>query len=202
MIEQDQPTPVTADPLAMASVSTAQKVIDARRESHIWSTFALRPIARASEHLLDDTALTSAVRSKLAWSRFSDGLIVDVCSEHGEVSLAGSAATEEDRAGAGMLAMSTHGVHSVSNKLVIRSHADGVLTRMDEDIADSWITNKVQSTFKYSICALGMEIAVMTRAGIVSLSGKVENDAERTLAIELAGNVRGVKGVDSTSLTM
>lgn len=202
MIEQDQPTPIAADPLAAASATTSQKVIDARRESQIWTTFALRPLARASEHLQDDTSLTSAVRSKLAWSRFSDALIVDVCSEQGKVSLAGSASSEEAKEGAGRLAMSTHGVHSVTNKLVVRSHADGVLSRVGEDIADSWITNKVQSTFQFSICALGAGIAVTTLAGIVSLSGKVEDDAERTLAIELAGNVRGVKGVDSTSLTM
>ena len=34
------------------------------------------------------------------------------------------------------------------------------------------------------------------------LTGKTDSAAERAAAIELAGNVRGVKSVDSSSLTM
>ena len=41
-----------------------------------------------------------------------------------------------------------------------------------------------------------------TNAGIVKLTGKMDSGAERELAIELARNVRGVKSVDSSSLTM
>jgi len=48
----------------------------------------------------------------------------------------------------------------------------------------------------------GSDISVSTHDGIVSLSGKVVSGAERAVAIELAGNVRGVKSVNSSSLTM
>jgi len=36
----------------------------------------------------------------------------------------------------------------------------------------------------------------------VTLTGKMDSGAERALAIELARNVKGVKSVDSSSLTM
>jgi osmotically-inducible protein OsmY len=70
------------------------------------------------------------------------------------------------------------------------------------DIADGWITTKVKSTYMYSTNVNGSDIAVSTNAGVVTLTGKVDSGAERALAIELAHNVRGVKSVDSTALTM
>ena len=54
----------------------------------------------------------------------------------------------------------------------------------------------------YSTNVKGSDIAVSTNAGVVKLTGKVDSGAERALAIELAHNVRGVKSVDSTALTM
>ena len=69
-------------------------------------------------------------------------------------------------------------------------------------MADGWITTKVKSTFMYSTNVNGSDIAVSTNAGIVKLTGKMDSGAERALAIELARNVRGVKSVDSSSLTM
>ena len=70
------------------------------------------------------------------------------------------------------------------------------------DISDGWITTKVKSTYMYSNNVNGSDIAVSTNAGIVTLTGKMDSGAERALAIELARNVRGVKSVDSSLLTM
>ncbi len=158
--------------------------------------------ARRFGDMVDDTTVTSAVRSKLAWSRFADGLITDVSSSHGKLSLSGTATTEEGKEGAGKLAMSTHGVRSVDNQLVVQANNAGVVTSIGSAIADGWITTKVRSTFMYSINAAGSDISVATQGGNVTLTGKMDSDAERTLAVELAGNVRGVKSVDSSSLTM
>ena len=157
---------------------------------------------RSFGDMVDDTTVTSAVRSKLAWSRFADGLITDVSSAHGKVSLSGTATTEEGKEAAGKLAMSTHGVHSVNNQLVVQANNAGVVTSIGNAIADGWITTKVRSTFMYSINVAGSDILVSTQGGNVTLTGKMDSDAERTLAVELAGNVRGVKSVDSSSLTM
>jgi len=68
------------------------------------------------------------------------------------------------------------------------------------DVADGWITMKVKSTFMYSSNVDGSDIAVSTNAGVVTLTGKMENGAQRALAIELARNVKGVKSVNSSAL--
>jgi len=70
------------------------------------------------------------------------------------------------------------------------------------DVADGWITMKVKSTYMYSSNVDGSDIAVSTNAGVVKLTGKMDSGAERALAIELARNVKGVKSVDSSALTI
>jgi hyperosmotically inducible periplasmic protein len=157
---------------------------------------------RAFGELIDDTTVTSAVRSKLAWSHFADGLQANVASSKGGVKLSGTAQSDDVKAAAGKLALSTHGVSSVDNQIEVRADDSGVVTSIGSTIADGWITTKVRSMFLYSTHVAGRAIAVSTRGGIVSLSGRVANETERALAVELAGNVRGVKTVESGSLTM
>ena len=154
---------------------------------------------RAFGELVDDTTVTSAVRSKLAWSRHADGLRVNVATTRGKVTLTGHVTTAEGKNAAAKLALSTHGVQSVNNELDIQP---GVVTSIGGELADAWITSKVRSTFLYSSYVSGRDIEVDTQSGVVRLSGKIGSEIERALAIELAGNVRGVKGVDSSALTM
>jgi hyperosmotically inducible periplasmic protein len=154
---------------------------------------------RAFGELVDDTTVTSAVRSKLAWSRYANGMRAHVASSGGRVMLTGWVTSAEGKEGAAKLALSTHGVHSVSNELEIQP---GVVTPIGAELADSWITVKVKSTFLYSTHVAGRDIGVETLGGIVSLTGHIDSEADRTLAIELAGNVRGVKGIESAGLTL
>lgn len=161
---------------------------------------------RSYGEVVDDASITSAVKSKLLWSRHVDALNVDVDTARGKVKLTGTATSTEAKEAAGKLAMNTHGVHAVSNQLTVEAGKPEVTKVAAKaegtDIEDGWITTKVKSTFMYSNNVNGSDIAVSTNAGIVKLSGKMDSGAERALAIELARNVRGVKSVDSTSLTM
>ena len=157
---------------------------------------------RSYGEVVDDASITSAVKSKLAWSRYSEALNAEVETTRGTVQLSGVANSAEAREAAGKLAINTHGVRAVNNHLVVEA-AKPVATKSEgTDIADGWITTKVKSTFMYSTNVNGSDIAVSTNAGVVTLTGKVDSGAERALAIELAHNVRGVKSVDSTALTM
>ena len=68
------------------------------------------------------------------------------------------------------------------------------------NISDCWITAKVKSSFMYSSNISGGDIDVSTNDGIVTLTGKVASGSERSLAIETAQNIRGVKSVKSSAL--
>ena len=157
---------------------------------------------RGFGEMIEDATITSTVKSKMIWSRYADRLSANVDTTRGRVILAGTTDSEEARDFAGKLATSTHGVRSVDNQLVITSAKAGSPVTEGGDIADGWITTKVKSTFMFSSNVPGSDISVSTNSGIVKLSGKMGNGAERALAIELAGNVRGVKSVDSSSLSM
>jgi len=157
---------------------------------------------------IEDASITAAVKSKLLWSRHTDGLTTNVETRRGRVTLTGTADSTEARDTAGRLARATRGVVSVSNQLVVDSskssagdNAESTASEAKGDIADTWITTKVKSTLLYSSSVAGSDIDVSTQNGNVTLSGKVDSGAERDLAIELAQNVRGVKSVDAKGLT-
>jgi hyperosmotically inducible periplasmic protein len=156
---------------------------------------------RAFGNLVDDVTITCRVRSKVLWSRHADGIRATVETARGKVKLSGSADSGEAREFAGKLAANTEGVRAVANKLVVQTANAGV-TQADTDVADSWITSKVKSTFRLSADLAGSDIVISTHSGVVSLTGHLASSAECAVAVELAGNVRGVKAVDSSSLTM
>lgn len=159
--------------------------------------------------VIDDATITSAVKSKLLWSKHTDGLSTDVDTRRGQVKLTGTADSAPARDLAGQLALNTRGVVSVDNQILVVVHKPSMADKTKEvskeagkDVADGWITTKVKSTLLYSSNVDGSDISVDTKNGIVTLSGKVDNGAERALAIELTKNVRGVKSVQSKGLTV
>ena len=162
--------------------------------------------ARAYGEAMDDASTTAAVRSKLQWSKYTSAMSTGVSTKAGKVTLKGSAESQAAKDFARSLAMNTPGVKSVDNQLVVDG-AKPVVAQTSKapsagtEIADSWITTKVKSTYGYSSNVNGSDIGVSTDGGIVTLTGKVDSGAERALAIELAQNVRGVKSVQSKALT-
>lgn len=157
---------------------------------------------------IDDASITSAVKSKLLWSKHTDGLTTNVTTKAGKVTLQGTADTAAEKELAKTLAMNTRGVVSVDDQLVVKGKtptsakdsAKSAGKEAGKDMSDSWITTKVKSTYAYSTNVDGSDISVTTDAGIVTLNGKVDSGAERALAIELAKNIRGVKSVNSKGL--
>jgi len=165
--------------------------------------------SRSFGETIDDATITAAVKSKLLWSKNVSGITTDVNTKAGRVSLSGTADTMAAKELASHLALNTRGVVGVDNNLVVKAAkpAEGTTlksetTAVEHDIADSWITTKVKSTYLYSSNVNGSDIGVTTVGGIVTLSGKVDSGAERALAIEFAQNVRGVKKVEAMSLTL
>lgn len=164
-------------------------------------TAQMKTADRAYGERVEDASITAAVKSKLLASRYADGLTADVDTMRGKVKLTGFATSAESKEAAGSLAMNTHGVHAVRNQLVVDASRN-VAKTSGTDVADGWITMKVKSTFMYSSNVNSSDVAVSTNAGIVTLSGKMDSGAERALAIELARNVKGVKSVVSSALTI
>jgi osmotically-inducible protein OsmY len=150
--------------------------------------------------LIDDATVTTAVKSRLAWSKYVDGSAVHVETKAGRVNLTGEVANTETKESVKRLAMGTRGVVSVVDQLTVNGKNANTSVQSTQVISDSWITTKVKSTFFYSGNVSGSDIEVNTLNGVVTLKGKVASGAERALAIELAQNLRGVKSVNAKDL--
>jgi osmotically-inducible protein OsmY len=164
---------------------------------------------RSFGEVVDDATITATVKSKLLWSKNTEGLQMNVDTTNGKVTLSGDAESEDAKALAATMAENTRGVVSVDNRLVVNSTKPASEVANNDsgkagfpDVSDGWITTKVTSTFMYSANVESHNIEVSTDQGIVTLTGKVDSDIERKEAIELAGNIRGVKSVNATGLTI
>jgi len=164
--------------------------------------------ARSYGDIVDDASITTAIKSKLIWSKNTEGHDTAVSTNAGKVTLKGTADTAVAKELVGRMALNTRGVTSVSNQLVVTPAKPGVADKTkdasneaDDEISDAWITTKVKSTLLYSSNVRGTDVVVNTKDGVVTLNGRVDSGAERALAIEIADNVRGVKSVDAKGLT-
>lgn len=68
--------------------------------------------------------------------------------------------------------------------------------------ADAWITTKVKSEFGTKKGVKGSDISVETNDGVVTLTGTVATNMEKTRAKRVASKVKGVKSVDDMGLTV
>lgn len=168
-----------------------------------------RTADRSYGEVIDDATITAAIKSKLLWSKHTDGLSTEVSTTMGKVTLKGTADSAAAKDLAERLALDTRGVVAVNNQVVVKGGAKpsvtettkSAATEVSKDISDTWITTKVKSTLMYSSNVEGSAITVDTKGGVVTLKGAVDSASERALAIELAENVRGVKSVDAKGLT-
>lgn len=163
--------------------------------------------ANMAQHF-DDATLTATIKSKLLWNSVTEGLNIDVSAAKGVVTLKGQAKDAEAKQLAGSLASNTDGVTEVNNLIslsardtqAIKEQNQAQANSVREEFSDAWITSKVKSSLIYSRNLDGLNIKVDTKSGVVSLDGVVANYAEKELAVEIARNIRGVKGVDADAL--
>ena len=156
---------------------------------------------RSFGEIVDDLSVALLVKSKLGWSRHADAFAAEVETTGGKLTLSGTAESAEAKDVAGALAINTPGVRSIDNQITIDAVRARSMEEEPADISDSWITARVKATFMYSSSVNGLDIAVSTHQGVVTLSGKLQDGAECACALELVRGVRGVKSVTSQLMT-
>jgi len=73
-------------------------------------------------------------------------------------------------------------------------------TDSNQPVSDTWITTKVKADLLASSDVSGLDIAVETANGIVSLSGDVDNRGQIERATAIARDIEGVQRVDTSQL--
>lgn len=155
---------------------------------------------------LEDATLTATIKSKLLWNAATQALAIDVATVDGVVTLKGKAQTADAKQLAGTLATNTDGVYEVNN-LISLGVADTATTRAEaqakkteDSISDAWITSKVKASLVLNRDLDGLSIDVQSQGGMVVLRGTVASVEMKSLAVEVARNIRGVRGVDADLL--
>lgn len=163
---------------------------------------APQPIAQR----LQDATLTATIKSKLLWNSVTQGMDISVSTAEGVVTLKGRAQTADAKQLAGRLATDTDGVYVVNN-LISLSAADSSTTQVEKAadktetaLSDAWITGKVKASLVLNRQLDGLAIDVDSKQGMVTLTGQVGSNEQKTVATEVARTIRGVRGVDADLL--
>jgi hyperosmotically inducible protein len=140
---------------------------------------------------IDDSVITAKVKAALIEDPTTKAHQVQVDTFRGTVQLNGFVDSADEKAAAARVAHSVNGVQNVRNNLTV-GHTDRSAGGV---VDDSVITTKVKAALVAEPTTKARDITVITRDGIVQLSGFVDSAAEKASAVEVAQGVAGVKEV-------
>jgi hyperosmotically inducible periplasmic protein len=149
------------------------------------------PAAVSVGTTIDDTVVTSKVKSALLADPDVKSFDLKVETRGGEVMLSGFVGNQAQADRAIQVARGVEGVKVVSNKMDLKEGAATV----GNDVDDGIITAKVKSALLADPNIKSFDIAVVTRKGEAQLSGFVDTQVQIDHATELARAVEGVKSV-------
>jgi hyperosmotically inducible protein len=151
---------------------------------------ATRTEQSTGEHI-DDAVITSKVKAALIDDPLTKARQIEVDTFRGNVQLNGFVDSPDEKTAASRVAHSVNGVQNVRNNLAV-GHTDRAAGAV---IDDSVITTKVKAALVAEPTTKARDITVITREGIVQLSGFVDALSEKATAGEVAQGVAGVREV-------
>jgi hyperosmotically inducible periplasmic protein len=158
---------------------------------------------RDAEPRVSDDELETRVQSRFYQNDELRAHRIDVDVDDGVVKLSGEVDNETRRRQAVSIARNVDGVRDVRDELKVKAEETRSEARDrdrdDRDFSDrfddGWITTKVQAKYYLDTDLKGRDIDVTTRDGVVTLSGEVEGERQRQIAISTARETDGVKNV-------
>ncbi len=142
---------------------------------------------------IDDSVVTARVKSALLADPNVKSFDFKVDTRKGEVLLSGFVdnLTQIDRAIE--VTRGVEGVKNVQNKVSLK----GAATTVGNNVDDGIVTAKVKAALVADAIVKSLDIAVVTRKGVVQLSGFVDNQGQIDRAIEVAHGIEGVRSVSN-----
>ena len=141
-----------------------------------------------------DAWLITKVKTALLFHRSVSGIKTEVNVKDGIVTLQGEATSQAQKDLTTEYAKDVEGVKDVNNEMTVAKTSKKTRTAGDK-IDDASITAQVKMTLLYHRSTSGLNTSVTTKRGVVTLTGKAKNAAEKDLATKYAKDVTGVKEV-------
>lgn len=161
-----------------------------------------------------DDGVTTSVQARYYDDDQVRGRNVTVVTQAGVVTLRGQVESEAARQRAVALAREVQGVKDVRDELSVRTadtadrtgagpaaaaerDATGTAGRDDETTTPGWITTQIQAQYFINPEVKPWNVDVTTSSdGVVTLEGQVEEAADRTEAVRIAREIKGVTRVE------
>lgn len=146
-----------------------------------------------------DMWLLTKVKTTLLFHRSVSGTKTEIDVKDGIVTLRGEADNQAQKELTTEYAKDIEGVKDVKNEMTVtKTSKETKETRTTGDkIDDASIIALVKMTLLYHRSTSALHTKVETKNGVVTLSGKAKNAAERDLATKLAKDVNGVEDVNN-----
>src|SRR5450830_70266 len=144
---------------------------------------------------IDGSVVSTRVKSALLADPDIKGFDFKIATRKGEVQLSGFVDNQPQIERAVAVVHAIEGVKSIDNKLSLK----GAPTTIGNKVDDSIVTTQVKAALLADANIKSLDIAAVTRQGVVQLSGFVNNQTQMDRAIEVA---RGIEGVNSVSNEM
>jgi len=140
-----------------------------------------------------DAWLTTKVKTILLFHR-NVSAMTEVTTKDGIVTLRGEAASMAQKDLTTEYARDVEGVKDVKNEMTVAKTPKKTRSA-GQKIDDASITAQVKTALLYHRSTSSVQTSVTTKNGVVTLTGKAKNAAERDLAAKFAQDVKGVKSV-------
>ncbi len=187
------------------AVTLAGTVADSHHKSLAQETVASLPGVKSVDNKLEikgampavntDAWLTAKVKTMLLFHR-NVSAMTDVDTTNGIVTLKGKATSQAQLDLTTELVKDVDGVKGVKNEMTVGKIAQKKQS-VGGEIDDASITAQVKMTLLYHRSTSAINTSVTTKSGVVTLTGKAKNAAEKDLAAKYVNDVNGVKGVNN-----
>ena len=154
-----------------------------------------------------DAWIDGKAEATLLFNGNLDSFDINTDVKDGNVVLTGKVENSVDKKLAEELVANIDGVTSVDNKLTVVADNDMHSDMSDDmeegveegtsELTDAKIATVIKTRLLMDTDISGFDIDVDVENGVVTLTGEVDSDAERDLAIEIAKNASDVKDVES-----
>ena len=141
-----------------------------------------------------DAWLITKVKTTLLFHSSVSGFKTEVNSKDGIVTLQGKATSQAQKDLTTEYAKDVEGVKGVNNEMTVAKTSKKTQTAGGK-IDDASITALVKMTLLSHRSTSALNTSVTTKKGVVTLTGKAKNAAEKELAAKYANDVNGVKSV-------
>lgn len=142
-----------------------------------------------------DIWLAMKVKTTLLFHRNVNAITTEVSVKDAIVTLRGDAASEAQKDLTTEYAKDVTGVKDVKNEMTVSAASTKKHETVGEKIDDASITAQVKMTLLYHRSTSAISTKVKTKNGVVTVSGKAGNAAEKDLVTKLSSDVHGVKSV-------